>query len=191
MIESLSKNLKSCRRCNLYKTRHQIVIGRGNPKAKILLIGEAPGNSEDLIGEPFVGMSGRLLDDLIIDAGISLNDCFITNCVLCHPTNTLGGENRAPKREEILLCAENLSKIFDSISFFYVILIGEFARKYYLKRFPNAVCIYHPAYILRTGGKKSQYYLKTKNQLIDLRECMENDFKKSGKSIRSENTDRL
>jgi uracil-DNA glycosylase len=92
--------LKKCTRCELSETRTNVVIGRGNKKANILFIGEAPGKDEDESGMPFVGRAGKFLDSYIIEKlKLSEKDYYITNVVKCRPPN-----NRNPHLNEIFKC---------------------------------------------------------------------------------------
>ena len=82
----LSADCQGCERCELATTRHNVVVGRGNPEARALLIGEAPGQQEDEQGEPFVGRAGQLLEKLLGEAGLdSRRDLYIANVIKCRP----------------------------------------------------------------------------------------------------------
>lgn len=149
-----------CTACGLCKTRRNIVFGRGTLPAKILFIGEAPGKTEDLMGVPFVGPSGRLLDAAIAlaceYAGIPKPPSFfITNTVACRPTDSANGENRQPSDAEILACWGRLEQTYMDINPEKVILLGKVAKVAVLRSFPTALCLPHPAYILRLGGAES------------------------------------
>lgn len=96
-VESLRQRCAQCRDCGLAGSRHQVVVGRGNPGARLLLIGEAPGAEEDASGMPFVGRSGQLLDRLLLEAG--LNDLYICNAIKCRPPG-----NRRPTAAELRAC---------------------------------------------------------------------------------------
>ena len=98
--EQMKTGLQKCERCGLCRTRTQAVWGVGNPRTKVLLIGEAPGKNEDEQGEPFVGRSGQLLDKMlaVVDLDRKRN-IYITNIVKCRPP-----ENRDPAPEEVAAC---------------------------------------------------------------------------------------
>ena len=84
--QDLSADCQGCERCELASTRHNVVVGRGNPEARALLIGEAPGQQEDEQGEPFVGRAGQLLEKLLGEAGLdSRRDLYIANVIKCRP----------------------------------------------------------------------------------------------------------
>ncbi len=91
---------RNCTACSLAETRQNVVIARGNPDARLMLIGEAPGAKEDALGQPFVGRSGKTLDRLLQDVGFHLDrDLYICNAVKCRPPG-----NRRPKRAELSAC---------------------------------------------------------------------------------------
>jgi uracil-DNA glycosylase family 4 len=145
-----------CKKCHLYKTRTNIVLGRGKIPASVLIIGEAPGVSEDLTGKAFVGQSGKLLDKLLGD----FKDYYIINTVLCRPCDSKDGPNRKPSNEEILKCSENVYRIIKRVSPKVVILAGKVAEEVFGKEFPDAFKIQHPAFLLRTGGLFSPYIIQ-------------------------------
>jgi len=93
-----------CKKCALHRTRQTVVVGKGDPEAEIMLIGEAPGEQEDKCGLPFVGRAGKLLDKMLVHANINPENLYITNTVLCRPPN-----NRNPLfDEEIMACHNRL-----------------------------------------------------------------------------------
>lgn len=151
-----------CTRCHLADYRRNQVIGRGSVPADILIVGEAPGKSEDLLGIPFVGRSGRLLDHAIIKAAsfakISKRDIpsyYITNVVQCRPTDVKGGPNRPPTPEEAWSCWVNLERVYKQVKPKRVVLLGKVAEQHCKKLFPGALVLPHPAFILRVGGISS------------------------------------
>ena len=97
-----------CRNCDLCETRHHVVFGVGNPKAKVMFVGEGPGENEDLQGEPFVGRGGQLLDKML--AAVDLDrksNVYITNIVKCRPPQNRD-PNRRSKRPALPICATSL-----------------------------------------------------------------------------------
>jgi len=148
---------KPCTNCRLHLTRRTIVYGRGSIPADVLFLGDAPGRSEDLTGKAFIGLSGKLLDQILIDAGIKTT-YYITNIVLCRPCDTSSGMNREPRSDEVLSCIPNILSIYNKVRPEKVIFLGNFSERYYKKEFPSAKKIMHPASLLRGGGKKSPYY---------------------------------
>jgi DNA polymerase len=104
-LEQLEEEILRCDRCPLRESATRPVPGHGNVGVKWMLIGEAPGREEDENGIPFIGASGRKLDKLMALAGISLNDCYLSNVCRCRPP-----ENRTPKKKEIQACKEFLMR---------------------------------------------------------------------------------
>jgi len=160
----------NCHLCGLSRSRTHIVVDRGNPSAPILLVGEAPGEQEDLQGKPFVGRAGQLLDELMKQAGLDTNrDMLIANIAKCRPP-----ENRAPKEEEAEACLPYLHKQIELIKPKLMILLGATSVKYLVpelaKRamdeivgnfysFPSwpgikLYILYHTAFILRDPRKR-------------------------------------
>ena len=101
-LEKLAKQIKVCTRCELHRSRTEAVPGEGPTHAEIMFIGEGPGASEDKQGRPFVGTSGKFLDQLLEQAGVTRADVFITNVVKCRPPG-----NRDPLPDEIEICTSN------------------------------------------------------------------------------------
>lgn len=163
----------TCKRCRLHKHRRQVVFGRGTIPAEILFIGEAPGKSEDLRGEAFIGRSGRLLDTMLAEAvrlaGREANPptYYITNVVACIPRDASAGELREPKRDEELACWPRLQITARLVDPEYTILLGSVARNFAAARFPGALTVVHPAYILRRGGTGATEYRTTVRELAD------------------------
>ena len=93
----------SCRKCKLWETRNNVVIGKGNKNADIMFIGEGPGQQEDLTGIPFVGPAGQLLDKMLKAIDLTIDDVYIANIVKCRPPN-----NRDPQEEEQEACLNYL-----------------------------------------------------------------------------------
>lgn len=88
LLDNVAAEVRVCVKCDRWKGRKKAVPGVGNPESRLLLIGEAPGQSEDLEGKPFVGAAGKFLDDLLSTIGLSRKDVFITNVVKCRPPRT-------------------------------------------------------------------------------------------------------
>lgn len=162
-------SVKQCTKCKLCKTRYHVVIGRGNlTGCDVFCIGEAPGKAEDLLGEAFVGEAGKLLDKMFKKSGLGRVRLFITNTVMCHPTNKRGGDNRQPEQDEILSCMGNISTLINWANPRKILLIGDVALTYYKKSFPGYFHIMHPALLLRNGGEYSPHYLKNIRILEEL-----------------------
>ena len=170
-LDELRVQVESCRRCPLCDGRTQTVFGVGNPHARVMFIGEAPGKNEDLQGEPFVGAAGHYLNELLVCAGLRREDVFIANVLKCRPPG-----NRDPRPEEIQTCTPYLREQTRTIDPEVLVTLGKFSTQFVLKTqvgitrlhgrvqragkflvFP----IFHPVAALYDGAK---------------REALENDF---------------
>jgi DNA polymerase len=100
---SLQKKVKGCMNCSLHETRKSVVFGEGSDKARVVFVGEAPGEEEDLQGRPFVGRAGKLLDELIEKVGLARADVYICNVLKCRPPG-----NRDPEEGEVEACRDYL-----------------------------------------------------------------------------------
>ena len=116
---ALHAEMSACQRCPLHLTRRQVVPGEGPWDAEVMLVGEAPGATEDLIGRPFVGAAGKLLDRFLATAGLNRKRIYITNVVKCRPPR-----NRQPTFEEKARCFHFLLSQIDFIDPRLVILCG-------------------------------------------------------------------
>jgi len=158
-LEEIRQELGDCTRCGLSETRRHIVFGKGNPRASLVFVGEAPGREEDLVGEPFVGEAGQLLTRIIRAINLSREDVYITNVLKCRPPN-----NRDPKPEEIASCFPFLQKQLQAMRPRLICALGKFAAQTLLKtseristlrgsvgEFQNirVVPTFHPASLLR------------------------------------------
>ena len=165
ILNSLKAECQNCLKCELGKTRTNIVFSDGNPNtAKAVLIGEAPGENEDLSGTPFVGRAGKLLNEFLEKAGISReNELYIINTVKCRPP-----KNRVPEKEEKKQCENYLHTQIDTIKPQIIIFCGATALKSFSdSKTPiskirgelmeievkgckyKAMPIFHPSYLLR------------------------------------------
>jgi len=122
LMNVLRLQVISCTKCNLSKSRTNAVPGKGNYKAEIMFIGEAPGRNEDLNGEPFVGTAGKILSEALEYAGLSRDGVFITNVVKCRPPN-----NRVPLEEERNSCQQYLIGELDIIKPKIICILGNTA----------------------------------------------------------------
>ena len=160
-FEQLKQEYSTCNKCPaLCQSRSQVVFGSGNPQAEVLFIGEAPGANEDKQGIPFCGMSGQVLNELLSSVGLSREDIFITNTILCRPQ-----DNRNPAKDEVENCRDRLDKLIQIMQPKVIVTIGNFATERILgkkgitslrgKIFENAgrkiVPVIHPANYLYSG----------------------------------------
>jgi len=166
-ILSFKSSIENCKKCNLGSTRNKFVFGSGDPSADLLLVGEAPGQEEDLQGEPFVGRAGKLLDKILKAIGYTRDtNIFITNIVKCRPP-----DNRDPLPSEIEDCSPYLNKQIELIKPKLIVALGKVAGKallkkdillkemrnktHYFKSIPLIVT-YHPAALLRNPSLKKE-----------------------------------
>jgi DNA polymerase len=164
--EQLRAAVAACQRCELHATRTQTVFGVGNPQARWMFIGEAPGAEEDKQGEPFVGRAGQLLTSMIRALGLRREDVFIANVLKCRPP-----ENRDPRPSEAASCRGFLERQVALVNPTLIIAVGRIAAQNLLAtETPIAklrgkvhsfgaqawpvVVTYHPAYLLRSPGEK-------------------------------------
>jgi uracil-DNA glycosylase len=154
---------RGCVRCPLSESRTQVVFGVGDPSADLMFVGEAPGQQEDLKGEPFVGRAGKLLDQLVLEEmGLSRDSFYVGNVLKCRPPG-----NRDPKPEEIESCRPYLESQIDVIGPRVIVTLGNFATKLLLdtkegitkmrgKTYPygkaTLVPTFHPSAALQGGG---------------------------------------
>src|SRR3989338_6972249 len=124
-FDQLKQEYSTCTKCPaLCQSRSQVVFGSGNPKAEVILIGEAPGANEDKQGIPFCGMSGQVLNELLNAVGLSREDIFITNTILCRPQ-----DNRNPAKDEVENCRDRLDKLIQIMQPKVIVTIGNFATE--------------------------------------------------------------
>jgi|TARA_B100000900_G_scaffold399326_1_gene401727 DNA polymerase len=164
-FNTLEKSCISCTKCSLSKGRTNVVFGRGNPKAKIFIIGEGPGQQEDEQGLAFVGRAGKMLNKSFLSVGIDTNeDCYISNIVKCRPPN-----NRKPKSIEVENCIPWLNSQIELVKPKIIVLAGSTAVQSYLninqpiskirgkwitKESIKYMPIFHPSYLLRNSSNE-------------------------------------
>ncbi|MDP9493691.1 MAG: uracil-DNA glycosylase [Actinomycetota bacterium] len=164
VLEELRARALVCTDCGLSQTRTQVVFGVGDPQARLMLVGEAPGKNEDLQGEPFVGAAGKLLDVLLAEIGLQRSEVYIANVIKCRPPG-----NRDPHPDEIDACKGYLREQIRLIGPEVVVTLGNFATKLLLntetgitrlrgRLHPwwlgsSLVPTFHPAAALRGGDR--------------------------------------
>jgi len=176
-LVKLRRKIEQCKKCNLYKTAANKVIGKGSLQPKVLFVGEAPGVEEDSTGIPFVGRSGKLLDRWIKFLNLSKKDYAVTNILKCRPPN-----NRDPEESEIKACLPFLAEQIRKLNPEIIVTLGKFATQTLLKdkTKPVSQCVgkkfsvngfdifplFHPAYYLRKNivGKTAE--LKTLKEIL-------------------------
>jgi uracil-DNA glycosylase len=180
-LEELRAAIGDCRRCKLWPGRTHLVFGVGNPKAKLMFIGEGPGRDEDLQGEPFVGRAGQLLTDIITKGmGLRRGEVYIANVVKCRPP-----ENRNPESDEVASCEPFLKKQIDLVRPKIIVALGKFAVQTLLQsKAPitklrgqwhsyhgiKLMPTFHPAYLLRNPADKKLVWEDIKKVIKELRD---------------------
>ncbi len=127
--ETVKTDCLICRKCSLCETRTNVVFGVGDPNAEVMFIGEAPGEQEDLSGEPFVGRGGKLLDELMDGIGLNRSKVFIANIVKCRPP-----KNRDPLPTEKASCIDWLHKQTKLIQPKIIVSVGRIAGQILIKQ---------------------------------------------------------
>jgi len=163
-LHSLYERSRTCTKCRLASTRTNFVFGEGNPDARLVVIGEAPGADEDALGRPFVGRSGQLLDKILQAVQFRREEVFICNIIKCRPP-----PNRNPLQDEIACCMPWLLDQLDLINPSMLLLLGKVAANTILQntlslgamrgkiiRWKQFDCVvtYHPAALLRNPNWK-------------------------------------
>lgn len=178
--DGLKKRVATCTQCDLHKKRSQAVLGVGNLNADWLIIGEAPGEQEDIQGEPFVGRAGLLLNNMLKAMGLEREQVYIANVVKCRPPG-----NRDPHADEIASCHAYLQRQIDLIQPKILLVSGRVAAQSLLQtdmpvgrlrgrihQYPGTdiplVVTYHPAYLLRKPTEKAKAWQDLKLALSAL-----------------------
>lgn len=163
-LKSLCDSLADCQNCPLCRNRNHIVFGEGNPNARLMFIGEAPGYEEDMQGRPFIGAAGQLLDKMIKAMRFTREEVYIANIVKCRPQS-----NRTPAPDEITQCIPFLHQQIRIIRPEVIVCLGATAAKALLNT-PNGISrlrgkwcnfenipvmpTFHPAFLLRQESAK-------------------------------------
>ena len=164
-LEDLEASCLQCQRCDLAKERKHVVVSRGQPSARLMVIGEAPGADEDAQGRPFVGRSGRLLDASLTEVGLDQeDDIYICNLIKCRPPG-----NRRPTPEELSACRPWLDRQILEVNPEVMLILGATATAALLEcRTPISrlrgqwmqwkgrfvMPSFHPSYLLRNPSRE-------------------------------------
>jgi len=163
-LAAIREDIGECTRCKLSRSRTHIVFGQGDPRARLVFIGEGPGQDEDLAGEPFVGAAGQLLTKIVEAIRLRREDVYIANVVKCRPPG-----NRLPEADEIAACEPFLRRQIAAIRPLFVCTLGACATQTLLRtnapisrlrgRFHDVdglqvLPTFHPAYLLRNPEQK-------------------------------------
>ena len=168
-LQAIREDIGDCQRCRLHSSRRNIVFGVGNPDARLVFVGEAPGADEDVQGEPFVGKAGQLLTRIIEAIKLKRSEVYIANVVKCRPPG-----NRDPQDDEIQTCIPFLKKQLAAIQPRIICTLGRYSTQALLEtregitalrgRFhelPNGMKVmptYHPSFLLRYPEKKREVW---------------------------------
>ncbi len=172
-LAAVRAELGACQRCRLWAGRQHLVFGVGSPTARLVFVGEAPGEEEDRRGEPFVGRAGQLLDRMIGALGLTRAEVYIANVLKCRPPN-----NRDPLPDEAATCSPFLWRQLEALGPRVVCALGAHAARSLLGvsaaslgslrgrprqvRGLTVVATYHPAYLLRSPAAKREAWADLK-----------------------------
>ena len=178
-LEALKAEMGDCQKCVLAETRTNIVFGQGNPDARLVFVGEAPGYHEDQQGLAFVGRAGKLLDDILTKGmGLTRDDVYICNILKCRPP-----KNRDPGPVEIPCCLPYLERQLEIISPEVICCLGRIAAQCLLQtkeamrdlrgqwhdyRGTRTMVTYHPAYLLRNPPEKKKTWADIQKIMAEL-----------------------
>ena len=178
--EALQQLCLDCRACSLCQTRTHVVFGVGDPQAEVLFVGEAPGEREDALGEPFVGKAGQLLDDMLTMIGLDRSRIYITNSIKCRPP-----QNRDPLNTEKEACAPFLQRQLQLMQPKIIVCLGRVSAlemikpdfkitqehgQFFEKNGVLMTAIYHPAALLRDTDKKPDTFVDLKRLQAKIRQ---------------------
>jgi DNA polymerase len=165
LLEGLEADCAACRRCSLAEERQHVVVSRGDPSARLMVIGEGPGAQEDATGRPFVGRAGQLLDQMLASVGIDSNrQAYICNVVKCRPP-----DNRRPTPQEMAACRPWLDRQIAAVDPVVILLAGATAMEGVLgirggitrlrgqwHRWEGRwlMPVFHPSYLLRNPSRQ-------------------------------------
>ena len=167
-LETLRAECLGCERCELCRTRNNVVFGVGAPDAEVMFIGEGPGEQEDLKGEPFVGRAGKLLDDMLELIDLDRSKIYIANMVKCRPP-----KNRDPLAIEQEACSEWLRRQIELINPRIIVCLGRIAAmkfikedfkitrehgQWFIKDGVMVMALYHPAALLRDPRRRPETF---------------------------------
>jgi DNA polymerase len=168
-LQAIREDIGDCQRCRLHSSRRNIVFGVGNPDARLVFVGEAPGADEDVQGEPFVGKAGQLLTRIIEAIKLKRSEVYIANVVKCRPPG-----NRDPQDDEIQTCIPFLKKQLAAIQPRIICTLGRYStqalletregitalrgRFHVLQNGMKVMPTYHPSFLLRYPEKKREVW---------------------------------
>lgn len=177
--DSLKKECAACRGCSLWETRHELVFGVGNEKARVMLVGEGPGEQEDRQGLPFVGPAGKLLDDMLKMIDLDRDRVYIANIVKCRPPG-----NRDPLNVEQAACRGWLDRQIALVDPKIIVCLGRIAAtslispdfritrehgKWFSINGRSVMATYHPSALLRDLSKRPEAFMDLRELRKEIR----------------------
>jgi uracil-DNA glycosylase len=206
-LAELHARVDACRRCAIGSTRTKVVCGVGDPRARLVIVGEGPGENEDRIGEPFVGRAGELLTKMLAAINLRRDEVFITNTIKCRACVKEGGQvrNRAPMQEELVNCRQYLDEELAIIKPRVILALGAPAAKSFLgagfsitrqrgiwyagPAGTDLMATFHPAYLLRlTGGEMTQVKKLVYADLLAVRTKLDDAIAEEGRPENASST---
>ena len=193
-LTQIAQEVSVCKKCALHKTRKKAVPGEGPANAEIMFIGEGPGFHENEQGRPFVGASGKFLDNLLSQAGLTRADVFIANVVKCRPP-----DNRDPQTRELESCDVYLERQIEAINPSIIVTLGRFSMNKFMKGAKISqvhgqmqkideryvIAMFHPAAALHQAALKPTIlddFARLPEQLNEARKALGRSAKKIKKS---------
>ena len=184
--ESLQRDCAGCRGCSLAQTRHKLVFGVGNVQAEVMLIGEGPGEQEDLKGIPFVGPAGKLLDDMLEMIDLDRQKVYIANIVKCRPPR-----NRDPLDREQDACSDWLRRQIALVDPKIIVCLGRIAAmgiidpefritrehgQWFQRDGRMFMATYHPSALLRDPAKRPEAFEDLRELRSKIRQICRNTY---------------
>lgn len=184
--EQLKRECAACQRCALCAVRTNLVFGTGNDRAEVMLIGEGPGEQEDLQGVPFVGPAGKLLDNMLEMIDLDRSKVYIANIVKCRPPH-----NRDPKPEEQLACREWLARQIELVAPKLIVCLGRISAcalidekfritrehgQWYDVNGHRFMATYHPSALLRDVSKRPEAFSDLRVLRKEIKAVCENTY---------------
>lgn len=188
--DALEAQCRSCQACALHETRTNVVFGVGNRTAEVLLIGEGPGEQEDLKGEPFVGRAGKLLDDMLELIDLDRSKIYIANMVKCRPP-----QNRDPLNTEQEACMGYLRSQVELLKPKIIVCLGRISAikiigkdfkisrdhgQWYERSGIQMMALYHPAALLRDPRRRPETFVDLKALQAKIREICNHTYETNG-----------
>ena len=172
-INTVSSEVMRCTMCRLCEARRNAVPGEGSVNAKVMFVGEAPGEQEDIQGRPFVGAAGKLLTELLASIGLRREEVYITNVVKCRPP-----KNRPPRQDEVSACKPYLERQFAIIIPRVICPMGNSAIHSLLESEKSVTELHGIPFEVGTATYFPMYHPAAALYTFQLRKVLEEDFRK-------------